>query len=137
MIITFCGHKDIFFRNDLEEKVSATIEEIAGGEAVTFYLGRDGSFDGIAIEACKKYRAEHPKSKMIFVTPYIFEEYMELRRWWLKEFDDIIYPELERTPYRYRIAKRNEWMVRAHQTEPASDANLKSRSLPVLLTYRL
>lgn len=29
-----------------------------------------------------------------------------------KEYDEILYPELEQTPLKFAISKRNEWMVK-------------------------
>lgn len=111
MIITFCGHSEIFGEEGLKEKLSATIEENARGE-VTFYLGGYGTFDGMALCACREYKAAHPSARIVFVTPYLDEEYLKNRDFRLRDYDEILFPEMEKTPLRYAIIKRNEWMVR-------------------------
>lgn len=112
MIITFCGHSKIARIEGLREKMFSAIEDAAKGDPVTFYLGGYGDFDGIAHDACLLYKAEHPASRLIFVTPYIDETYLKNRECSLRRYDEILYPEMERVPRRFSISKRNEWMVR-------------------------
>ena len=113
LIITFCGHSKIYDgREELQEKVIAAIEEFAKGEEITFYLGGYGSFDIIALFACKEYKERHPDAKILFVSPYLDEAYFRNRENYLKECDGIIYAETENTPRKYAILKRNEWMVK-------------------------
>ena len=112
LIITFCGHDEINInREELQDKVLSAINDFAKGEDVTFYLGGYGTFDWIALRACQKYKESHPGSQLLFISPYYGEEYFESKELYIKECDDIIYPEVEKTPKRFAISKRNEWMV--------------------------
>lgn len=112
MIITFCGHSMITDKPDLPDRVLAAITEIAAGKDVTFYIGACGTFDGIARACCRKYKERHPSARVIFVTPYLDEKYLKARDHLVREFDETIYPPIEKTPRRFAIIKRNEWMVK-------------------------
>ena len=111
MIITFCGHSEIFGEEGLEEQISATIGENACGD-VLFYLGGYGTFDGMALRACQKYKEVHPSARIVFVTPYLDETYLKNRDFKLRDYDETLFPEIEKTLPRYAIRKRNEWMIR-------------------------
>lgn len=109
MIITFCGHSDYFLKNDDKNKLLQVINELANGEEVTFYLGGYGGFDLFAMQCAKTFKVINPKSKIVFVTPYLHKNYTNLN---LKNnYDEIIYPNLESVPLRLAIVKRNKWMV--------------------------
>ena len=113
MIITFCGHGEIHNeREELQDKVMSAINDYAKGDDVTFYLGGYGTFDWIALRCCKAYKETHPKSQLLFISPYYGEEYFESKEMYIKECDDIVYPEVEKTPKRFAISKRNEWMIK-------------------------
>ena len=111
MIITFCGHREIPNREALIEGILSAIAENAKGKDATFYLGGYGDFDAMALRACLLYKETHPSARVVFVTPYLSEEYLKNRDYRLKNFDDILYPEIEKTPMKFAIAKRNQWMA--------------------------
>lgn len=110
-IITFCGHKDFFKDYELyKNKIISIIEEITDKKSAIFYLGGYGGFDLLAYSACKEYKKKYSESKLIFVTPYLDEKYLNDRN--IKEdYDEILFPDLEKTPKRFAILKRNEFMV--------------------------
>ncbi|HCU56127.1 MAG TPA: hypothetical protein DIC18_02195 [Clostridiales bacterium] len=113
MIITFCGHAEIYNgQEELHGKVLSAIMEHATGEEVVFYLGGYGDFDWIALRCCKEYKQTHPDAKLIFVSPYLDEVYFKRRERYIKECDGIEVAEVESTPKRFAILKRNEWMVK-------------------------
>ena len=110
MIISFFGHSRCSISDLSEQEIISTIENVAGNNYVEFFLGMYGDFDAFAYRCAKKYREMHPNSKLVFVTPYIHENYCLLEN--AKErFDEVIYPELENVPKRYAIIKRNEYMI--------------------------
>jgi len=114
LIITFCGHAEIYGdREELQGKVLSAINEFAKEEDVTFYLGGYGDFDWIALRAAKEYKNKHPDSQLLFILPYLSDEFFERKEMYIKECDDTIYPEVEKTPKWFAISKRNEWMVRS------------------------
>lgn len=78
MIITFCGHSDYFSKNDDKNKLLQVINELANGEEVTFYLGGYGGFDLFAMQCAKTFKVINPKSKIVFVTPYLHKNYTKL-----------------------------------------------------------
>lgn len=112
MIVTFCGHADFSKSEQCERKILCFLEEKVGEQSATMYLGGYGNFDRFAYECCKKYQQTHPNIQLVFVTPYMTEEY---QRNHLKEkakrYDAIVYPEIETKPKRYAITYRNRYMV--------------------------
>ena len=112
MIISFCGHADFDKTKECEEKILAYLEEKICGEKVVFYLGGYGDFDALALDCCKKYKRNHANVTIIFITPYITEDYQKNRLKYLSnEYDGIIYPEIENKPLRFAITYRNRWMM--------------------------
>ena len=110
MIITFCGHsKYVQKKGDLERALSV-LEERIKGDAVTFYLGGYGSFDSFALMVARKYKGRHHNAKIIYVTPYMSEDYLRTH-YDVAYYDGICYPPIENVPYKFAIVKRNEWMA--------------------------
>ena len=112
MIITFCGHAQIYGEKNLEERIFKEIMRIAQGKPVVFYLGGYGDFDSIAKNACLQYKHISNDSILIFVTPYIESGYLKNRDALRNGYDKIVYPDIEKTPKRYAIVERNKFMVR-------------------------
>lgn len=111
MIITFCGHSDYLGHKEDEERLLSLLETIANGRHVDFYLGGYGKFDAFAKKCAERFKKTHNDAKIIFVTPYLNKWLDDRREYLEKEYDEILYPELENTPLRYAISKRNEWMI--------------------------
>ena len=88
------------------------IETVSKGSQIDFYLGGYGNFDSFAKRCAKRYQQKHTNAKVIFVTPYLSKWLDDRKDYIEKEYDEILYPELEHTPPKYAISKRNEWMVR-------------------------
>lgn len=106
MKITFCGHADYFENKADKDYLLTLFDDLAAGEDLEFFVGKNGRFDSFALSCAKIYKQSHPNSKIYFVTPYIknctdSETY----------FDEILYPALENVPPKYAIIKRNQWMV--------------------------
>ena len=79
MIITFCGHSNFIATNKLEDKLLSILNEYVGDNQADFYFGEYGAFDEFAFKCASKYKSTHPQVKLIFVTPYITEEYIRNR----------------------------------------------------------
>ncbi len=105
MVVTFCGHKDIYKSENVQKEVADVVEQLIREGADTFYLGGYGDFDSIAAKTVKAMKLFHPEIKIILVLPYIDREYDT------RFYDESIFPPLESVPKRYAILRRNEWMV--------------------------
>ena len=112
MIITFCGHSD-FIKNEVtEKKFLSFLGETVGEECAEFYLGDYGNFDSFAYNCCRIYKQTHPNVLLVFVTPYLEEEYITNRpKYRESHYDSIIYPSIENKPKRFAIFYRNKYMV--------------------------
>lgn len=116
MIITFCGHGFIKNPPAVKKELITVLCEILTRnhtDKITFLCGGYGRFDFLAasaIDHLKSVYSSHDIVK-IFVTPYINKGYDRRNKLMRKDYDEIVYPPLEKVPYRYAIAKRNEWMI--------------------------
>ena len=112
MIISFCGHSTYTANASDEEKIIAFLIEKIGDEPAELFLGGYGSFDSFALSCGKKYQKTHPNVKLVFITPYITEDYQKNHLERTKDlYDYSIYPEIEDKPLRFAISYRNRWMV--------------------------
>ena len=111
MTITFCGHSNFSFDNTVKEKLKELLlQEIRKNPACKFYLGGYGDFDSLCLNILKEIKADFPAIELLFITPYLNDNYSKLEPAKLY-YDGIIYPPLENVPRRFCISKRNEWMV--------------------------
>ena len=111
MTITFCGHSNFSFDNTVKEKLrNLLLQEIRKNPACKFYLGGYGDFDSLCLNILKEIKADFPYIELLFITPYLDDNYSKLETAKLY-YDGIIYPPLENVPRRFCILKRNEWMV--------------------------
>lgn len=112
MIITFCGHADFHKTPALEARMLSLLEERVGDAPAEFYLGGYGGFDSFAFEMTARYKLSHPQVSLVFVTPYLSEEYQRNRLAdAARRYDAILYPPLENVPPRFAISHRNRYMV--------------------------
>ena len=111
MTITFCGHSNFSFDNTVKEKLrELLLQEIRKNPACKFYLGGYGDFDSLCLSILKELKTDFPNIELLFITPYLDNNYSKLDTAKLY-YDGIIYPPLENVPRRFCISKRNEWMV--------------------------
>ena len=106
MIITFFGHSDFIKTSELEEKTLSVLSDLVSDEPAELFLGGYGEFDRFALECGKKYKMDHPNVRLVLVTPYLNREFCNSAY-----YDETIYPPIERTPPRFAISKRNQWMI--------------------------
>lgn len=114
MTITFCGHSSFCEEKNYKNALIEYLIKITANEKnVDILLGGYGQFDAFALSCSKQLKAYHKNCKLIFVTPYITESYLKNSIAILKdEYDEILYPELEKVPMRFAISKRNRWMIK-------------------------
>lgn len=105
MLVTFCGHKDVFQKQQVNEKLAAVVAALIEEGATEFYLGGYGDFDYMAAKIVRELKKDRPDIQSTLVIPYMDRDYNK------ELYDGSIYPPLENTPLRFAISKRNEWMV--------------------------
>lgn len=105
MIVTFCGHRELQFEEDLRVWLEYTIEKLIGSGANLFFLGGYGAFDELAAEIVCNMKNQYPNVKSILVLPYAKKQFDE------RKYDGVLYPKLEGVSDRYAIIHRNRWMV--------------------------
>lgn len=105
MICTFFGHRDAPY--SITEKLCQFIEHLIVDRGIdTFYVGNNGNFDSAATAVLAKMQKKHPYIRCFTIVAYMPKPQDTF-------VFETIYPDsLETTPYRFAIAKRNEWMVR-------------------------
>ncbi len=112
MIITFCGHSDFHGTEEHESRILAFFKEMVGEQPVEMYLGGYGGFDSFAYDCCSIWKERHPETTLVWVTPYMSEEYQRKHLAKMQtRYDAILYPGLENKPPRYAISYRNKYMV--------------------------
>ena len=89
---------------------NASIKSKTNGQPqIEFYLGGYGNFDKIAKKICLKFKQINKNEKICFITPYKDENYLKKHR---HIYDEIIFPDISKTPKKYAIYKRNLWIVK-------------------------
>ena len=112
LIVAFCGHSSYVENLDDEKKVLLLLEGPVGDEVCEFFLGEYGGFDRFAYRCAKKIKGNQGKRKLVFVTPYLFENYRKNNiENIIDRFDQVVYPPIEKVPPRYAIARRNLWIA--------------------------
>ena len=112
MTIAFCGHSDYIKNSNDEKNILEILESNLKNTTIDFFLGEYGSFDLFAYECAKKFKENHTAVNLIFITPYISEQYQKNHIDYKKgRFDMILYPPLENVPLKYAISHRNRWIV--------------------------
>ena len=114
MIITFIGHKFIHEYDKLYDMVEKCItKSIEQEDNISFFCGGYGSFDNLCAKVCSKIKHKIKNCEIAFIAPYITESYQKNIKLLLNEniYTSVIYPPLEKTPAKYAIIKRNQWMI--------------------------
>ena len=112
MNITFFGHSSFTPTKEYEDKVLDFLEEKLGDCTFDVYLGNNGAFDAFAYNCCKKYSSKHPNLSLIYVTPYMTLDFQKkYLNDYVKQYDGIIYPNIEDKPMRFAITYRNRFMI--------------------------
>ena len=110
---TFCGHSRIYVDADkVKAQLKDTVQRLIAVEHFNcFLVGNYGDFDHMAASVCLDAKKQYPHIVVDLVIPYYrpqIDEYDKVR---YGRFDNVIFPELEGTPYQYRIIKANQYMV--------------------------
>lgn len=108
MVCTFFGHREINDSKELAEKLYETLSYLIENKGVRdFYVGHNGGFDRLVIEALRKLSKKYEiKYSVVLAYMNLNKEYYDYN------FLETIYPEnLEKAPLRFAIDKRNRWMI--------------------------
>ncbi len=107
MVCCFFGHREVY--QDIEEKLTATIEDLIGNGVDCFLVGHQGAFDAMVLRVLRQLRKSHGNFRYFVVLAYMpgsKEEYP------LFEAEESLYPEgLECVHPRYAISWRNNWLI--------------------------
>ena len=111
-ICTFAGHKEIYGTSTLQEKLKKEIINLIEQYGVnTFYNGGKGGFDWLCAECINELKNDYPFIKSYLILAYMPGKKNQFDIDLYKKFDDTLYPEIEKTPPKFAIIKRNEWMI--------------------------
>jgi len=105
LIVTFCGHRDVFDPEAVGAWLIETVEELIREGADCFYLGGYGQFDALAAAAVRKQKERYLEIRSVLVLPYLDRSFDA------SAYDETVYPPLENVPKRYAISRRNEYMI--------------------------
>ena len=104
MKCTFIGHSDAPFY--LREKIKLEVEELITSGVRDFLVGNNGRFDYMVQSVLSEKIKENYDINLTVVLSYIDESAIYVEQKYT------IYPEgLEKTPLRYAISKRNDWLI--------------------------
>ena len=113
-ICTFAGHAEIEIneKNLIKSRLKNEIVNLIENQGVTaFYNGGKGQFDLLCAECINELRNDYPFIKSYLILAYIPGKRSQFGIDFYKRFDDIIYPEIEKTPLKFAVIKRNKWVI--------------------------
>lgn len=105
MTVTFCGHREVTDKKQTEKWLFKVTEDLILKGARKFYLGGYGEFDSMCKNVLIGYKKKYSNIELLLVVPYLNHKMIT------EGYDGTIYPEIEKTPPRFAILKRNKWMV--------------------------
>ena len=108
MTVTFFGHGNA--TSDIIPKLEEVLTDlIRNKNATMFYVGNHGNFDSMVKITLKKLKQKFPHIDYAVVLAYLPVKRNDL---YSKYYLDTIIPdEIENTPPKYAIVKRNRWMI--------------------------
>lgn len=111
-ICTFAGHSKIYGDDTIKERLKKEIKNLIENCGVnTFYNGGKGQFDLLCAECANELKNDYPFIKSYLILAYMPGKKNQFDADFYKNFDDTLYPEIEKVPPKFAIIKRNEWMV--------------------------
>ncbi|MBE6799176.1 MAG: DUF1273 domain-containing protein [Ruminococcaceae bacterium] len=104
---TFFGHKDT--PTQIKPLLKAVLVDLIENKNVdTFYIGNQGNFDLMARDVAENLTKEYPHIRYFVILAYFPVKQCEF-----KDNSNTIYPDgLEKTPPKFAILKRNEWLLK-------------------------
>ena len=105
MNVTFCGHSQIWKREEVKKWIFNVTKKLIQQGATTFYLGGYSAFDSLVASVLRELKKDYPQIELILVLAYLNTERNT------SGYDSTVYPPLEAVPRRFAITHRNRWMV--------------------------
>ena len=105
MIVTFCGHSQIYDKDAVRKRLTEEIQELLRVGYRKFYLGGYGEFDNLAAAVLDELKVDWPDMERLLILPYPDKKVDT------SLYDGTLYPPLENVPKRFAIPRRNKWMV--------------------------
>ena len=105
MNVTFCGHSQIWKREEVKKWIFNVTKKLIQQGATTFYLGGYGAFDSLVASVLRELKKDYPQIELILVLAYLNTGRST------SGYDSTVYPPLETVPRRFAISHRNRWMV--------------------------
>lgn len=96
-------------KEKIEIKLKYEVVNLIENEGVTtFYNGNKGAFDGLCAHCVNEIKKDYQFIKLYWILPYpILKE----DKYSLNNFDETLYPALEKVSKRFAIVRRNEWVI--------------------------
>ena len=109
MTCTFFGHSDA--SRDILPLIKTTIINLITEQNVdNFLVGEQGNFDYMVRDVLRELKAIYPHISYSIVLAYMPSKKHECD---FRDYSDTIYPHgLEKTPIKFAILKRNEWLIK-------------------------
>lgn len=106
MTVTFCGHRQIYHRDEVEPWLTQCIQHLIDEGADCFYLGNFGAFDRMAAWTLGTFKKKFPYIRIVLALAYRTQAYDAYL------YDEVVYPIFDNKPRKDNIIRCNEWMVR-------------------------
>ena len=110
MNVSFCGHSYILDKEDIENKLQNALN-MMDYPIINFYMGGYGDFDAIALKCFRGFKENKKNTSIYFISPYLDEKYLKGKSLLIDLCDGVIYPDIEKVPYKFSILARNKWLV--------------------------
>ncbi len=112
VICMFCGHREIFDQYNVRECVMNIIIDLIENKGVNvFYTGGMGNFDNICSSCVREVKRKYKGIRLCLIIPYLTKAITNNKRYYEKEYDEIIEPDMGQVFYKGAILKRNRWMA--------------------------
>ena len=114
---SFFGHRDFVEDDNISAKIKNIISDCVSNKNIyNFLLGGYGHFDYCCAKYINELKSNYPEIRIYLVLAYINKKLDQYDKNFIQTmYDDILYPPIEKTPLKYSIVKRNEWMVENSQ----------------------
>lgn len=111
----FIGHHELLLsKNELSNRIRQIMTELVEKHKVnTFYVGNNGNFEIVSSQIAMQFKHDFPQYHLNIC--YVLSYENDLHNTQIA-FSSFLYPiELNKIPFRFKIIKRNEWVISRSQ----------------------